>query len=102
MQSKSIEGGQYNTVPINNTAGMVQSKVECGISRGCTDFRLGSINISPSENIKKEEQSCLYRYGCKYLLQILLNWIYVIYRRILHNNQVEFISIMVVEGWVIS
>lgn len=52
---------------------MVQSKVECGISRGCADFRLGSINISPSENIKKEKDNLAYEYGCKYLLQILLN-----------------------------
>lgn len=76
MQSKSIEGESIWYCPDKQYfAGMVQSKVECGISRGFADFRLGSINISPSENIKKEKDNLAYAYGCKYLLQILLNWV---------------------------
>lgn len=62
-----MKEGQYNTVRSKEYfAGMVQSKVECGISRGFADFRLGSINISPSENIKRKDDLA-YEYGCKYL-----------------------------------
>lgn len=54
---------------------MVQCKVGCGISRGFSDSRLGSINISLSENIKKENDNLAYEYGCKHLLQMLVNQI---------------------------
>ena len=52
MQSKSFEGGSDKQC----FAGMVQSRVECGISRELTDFRLVFINISPPENIRKENE----------------------------------------------
>lgn len=54
---------------------MVQSKVECGTSRGFSDFWLGSLSISLSENIKKENDNLAYEYGCKHLLQMLVNQI---------------------------